>query len=222
MRRRRADLRPAAHDVAHREHADQLAAVDDDQVADAALHHLVGGPLEAPVGGCGDRRSRSCDRRPSRCPGPCRCRRRCRMSRSVMIRGAGDSSSKTRAAPVPFSVILVAASRSVWPGPDGQDHARHPLANLHSSLLLRSPLSAVRRKLIRRLGSAAGASGPTYRIPRPDERLDADHDGGRSGWSPRSPRPRRWSALTGCDLRQNADPTGASSSSRRSAAAATR
>ena len=48
--------RPDAHDVAHREHADELAALDDDQVADVAPRHLDRGPLEAPVGSRGDHR----------------------------------------------------------------------------------------------------------------------------------------------------------------------
>src|SRR4051794_32762196 len=39
---------PAAHDVAHREHADRLAAVDYDKVAEAAAHHRLGGPFERP------------------------------------------------------------------------------------------------------------------------------------------------------------------------------
>ena len=39
------------------------------------------------------------------------------MSRSVTIPGPGISSSITSAAPVPFSIIIVAASRSVWAGP---------------------------------------------------------------------------------------------------------
>ena len=48
--RRRAVRRPHAHDVAHREHADQLAALDDNEVADVAARHLHRRALEAPVG----------------------------------------------------------------------------------------------------------------------------------------------------------------------------
>jgi hypothetical protein len=39
------------------------------------------------------------------------------MSRSVTMHGTGRSSSVTSAAPIPFSTIIVAASRSVCDGP---------------------------------------------------------------------------------------------------------
>ena len=42
-------VRPAAHDVAHGQDARDLAAVDHDQVAEAAADHRGGGLLERPV-----------------------------------------------------------------------------------------------------------------------------------------------------------------------------
>ncbi len=54
--RGRAVLDPAAHDVAHREHADELAALDDHQVAHVAARHLERGALEAPVRRRGEHR----------------------------------------------------------------------------------------------------------------------------------------------------------------------
>jgi hypothetical protein len=41
---------PAAHDVAHREDADDFGPVEHDDVAVAAGHHLLGGALKRPVG----------------------------------------------------------------------------------------------------------------------------------------------------------------------------
>ena len=46
----RAVVGPAAHDVAHRQDAGDLAAVDHDEVAEAAADHRDGGLLERPVG----------------------------------------------------------------------------------------------------------------------------------------------------------------------------
>ena len=120
-----------ADDVAHREDADRIAVVEDDQVADAAARHLGGGVLEAPVGGGGDHAARSCGRRPARRRGPRRRRPRSSRSRSVTIPGVGDSSSMTSAAPVPFSTIFAAASRSVCDGPTVSDDLRHAVPHLH-------------------------------------------------------------------------------------------
>ena len=116
-RRGRALGGPDAHDVAHREHADQLAAVDHDQVADVApapspSPRARGSSRAPPRSAC-----RSCDRRPARSRGPRPRPSEFRMSRSLIIRGPGYSSSITTAAPTPFSVIRLAASRRVCPGP---------------------------------------------------------------------------------------------------------
>jgi hypothetical protein len=46
----RAVRHPAANDVAHRQHPDQLAPVDHDQVAEAAPDHRLGRALERPIG----------------------------------------------------------------------------------------------------------------------------------------------------------------------------
>ena len=53
------------------------------------------------------------------------------MSRSETTPGPGGSSSMTTAAPTPFSVIRSRGLAQRVAGPDGQHHARHPLANFH-------------------------------------------------------------------------------------------
>src|SRR6266511_1826370 len=97
------------------------------------------------------------------------------MSRSVMIRGAGDSSSKTRAAPVPFSVIFVAVSLRVWPGPTARttlDMPSRTSTRISSSRLRPSLQTGAAWRSLVPFGASlshawrcVGGSSPTYRIP---------------------------------------------------------
>ena len=131
--RRRGPVRdPAAHDVAHREHADHLAAVHDHEVAEAAATIASAARSSDQSGAAkvsfGDRWSRTSSVFGS-WPSPTDWR----TSRSVMIPGPGCSGSITTAAPTLRSAIDRAASCSVTTGAHGHDHAAHPGPNLHAA-----------------------------------------------------------------------------------------
>src|SRR5829696_7017622 len=128
--RGRSDLRPAAHDVAHREHADELSALDDDQVADASLHHLLGRLLEAPGRFRGDHALAHVIRDllgVGVLPRP----------HSVEDVSLGDDPRARRLIVEDqgrAGALLGHLGRGLPQGvarSDPQDHARHPLANLH-------------------------------------------------------------------------------------------
>src|SRR4249919_276404 len=97
------------------------------------------------------------------------------MSRSVMIRGAGDSSSKTRAAPVPFSVILVAVSRSVWLGPTARTTLDIPSRTSTAPPHSRSLVSFDAR--LTHAWAWVGESAPTDRIPAPSGAIEGQGTG---------------------------------------------
>ena len=166
---RRAVRGPDADDVAHREHPDHLRVVEDDRG--------------------GGRRDATSRRRPA--PGSSRGQAaitlslmwsatsstsgsspppiESRTSRSVTIRGAGDSSSVTSAAPVPISTIIRRPPRAGCARADGEDHLRHPFAYLHlAPRFRRSTDRANRLKLIRPRvggGKTLGWRARIYRMP---------------------------------------------------------
>ena len=112
----RAVVGPAAHDVAHREQAGDLAAVVTTRwrkpprtIATAASSSDQSGAAKT----MSDVRWSATRSVSGSCPAPIESSK----SRSVRMPGPGLSGSSTTAAPTRRSAISRAASRSVWPGP---------------------------------------------------------------------------------------------------------
>ena len=108
---------------------DGLAAVDDDQVAEAAAHHRDGGLLERPVG----RGERELGREVLGDPlgvGVLAAPSESRMSRSVTMPGPIASGSITTPRPRRARPSGRRLAERV-PRPHGQDHRAHPVPHLH-------------------------------------------------------------------------------------------
>ncbi len=127
------------------------------------------------------------------------------MSRSETTRGPGSCSSRTTAAPTPFSAIRRAASRRVWPVPTVRTTLDIPSRTSMCSWFLqsRSRLVQIRSNPIRRVRRTAGGTARTGRIASVLSRLDPQPGACPSRLA--AVALLGLLAVAGCDASENAD-----------------